>query len=194
MKLLAKILCTGALLVATTPFARADSANQISFAGGEIFNTTTGSVTFLDFNGAAPGNAYTGFATGIFAPFASGAATFSNFNYLSTAVPFTLITSVVSPTLSAVFNVTNFTYDLINGLTVVGNGNYTLNNAGALTTITNGAFTLTTQGAAGSSVTFSDTNTINAVTPEPNSLMLLGTGLVSAAGMLVRRRRANVIA
>ena len=28
-----------------------------------------------------------------------------------------------------------------------------------------------------------------AVTPEPNSLMLLGTGFVSAAGMLMRRRK-----
>ena len=186
MKVIAKFLCIGALLAATTSIAKADPLNQISFAGGDTVNTTTGAVAFYDFNGGAAGNAFTGAATGIFAPFASGAATFHDFNYLTTSVPFTLISDVVSPSLSAIFSVTNFSaVNSAMGLNIVGVGNYLVSNGN---TISNGTFQFTTQNTGGQ-VTFSDTNSV-ALTPEPNSLMLLGTGLVSAAGMLVRRRRA----
>lgn len=37
---------------------------------------------------------------------------------------------------------------------------------------------------------FLQTSSVVTATPEPNSLMLLGTGFVSAAGMLMRRRKA----
>ena len=186
MKFIAKVLCIGALLTAATLIAKADPLNQISFAGNNVIDQTTGSVHFTDANGVASGNAYTGVATGIFAPFGGGAATFHDFNYLSTNVPFTLISDAAAG-LSAIFSVTNLTYvmDPVFGLAIAGSGQYVVSNG---TTIDDGTFLFTTQNSGGN-VTFSDTNSI-AVTPEPNSLMLLGTGLVSAAGMLVRRRRA----
>lgn len=126
MKFLAKILCIGTLLAATAPFAKADSGNQISFNGNDIVNLNTGAVTFTDANGAAAGNAYTGPATGIFTSFVGGAATFHDFNYLSTSVPFVLITDIANG-ISATFTVNSFTYALtsmfgVQGVDVAGSG------------------------------------------------------------------------
>ena len=186
MKAIAKFLCLGVLAAAVVPVAKADSTNTISFAGGDSYNTMTGAVAFSDANGSAPGNAFIINANGVFTPFATGAATFNNFNYLSTAVPFDLINATAG-SLSAIFRVSSFTSMLIGqSLTISGFGSYIVSNG---TTIPNGTFILTTQGdnTGATTVSFSDTNSI---TPEPNSLMLLGTGLVSTAGMLLRRRRA----
>ena len=54
-------------------------------------------------------------------------------------------------------------------------------------TNTAASFTLNTDTAAGTFLEF-DTAPL-AATPEPSSLMLLGSGLVGAAGMVLRRRR-----
>jgi hypothetical protein len=53
------------------------------------------------------------------------------------------------------------------------------------TNFTSGFFSLQ-DGTAGTGAAYQPT----AATPEPSSLMLMGSGLVSAAGMFMRRRRA----
>jgi hypothetical protein len=188
MKLLAKLLTTSAMMLAVAPFAHADADNHISYAGFDTYCTTTtstcaaGSVTFSN-------PVMTGGATGIFAPWNFSATTFNNFNYLNSTTPFTLFSDTNLGFNTLKFIVQTMSYVIgssvgIPTLTVSGTGYYTTNSG----TIANGAFVLTSQGASGSTVTFSDTNT---VTPEPSSLLLLGTGLACAAAVLFQRRRTG---
>ena len=57
---------------------------------------------------------------------------------------------------------------------------------------TSGTFTITNLLSGGTNISFTSAAAV-AATPEPNSLMLLGTGFVSAAGMLMRRRKMMAI-
>lgn len=167
--------------------ALADTTGQISFAGTDTYCSATGSSTCtagsIDFTYMYP--VAPGAATGIFSSFAGSTPTFNNFNYLSTATPFTLLTDTSNgSTLS--FIITSDTYTTMSGLEVTGNGYYTLGTGSTSTRIDSGTFDLTTQGATGSTVTFSDTNTV-AATPEPSSIALLGTGMLGMAGIVKRR-------
>ena len=197
MKHLLKLLSVVAVVALFAPIAKADPMNQISFQGTSTYNTN-GNVTFNAPSSATlgGGNATVGgVSTGIFSSFVASNATpgfkntyvdFMNFNAKS-ASTFELFTATDPSGNILDFFVTSQALTMgTGGPEDIGMGYYTLNGA-RLNLV--GTFDMTTQGAAGTSVTFSDTNS---VTPEPSSLMLLGTGLVSAAGMLVRRRRTVV--
>ena len=168
--------------------ALADTTSQISFAGTDTYCSATGSSTctagainFTYMYPVAPGT-----ATGIFSSFVGSTPTFNSFNYLSTTTPFTLLTDTYDGS-TLTFTITSDTYSSMNsGLEVSGSGFYTLASGSTSTTIDGGNFDLTTQGATGSTVTFSDTNTV-AATPEPSSIALLGTGMLGLAGIVKRR-------
>ena len=178
-----KTLSLGAVVLASASIASATpiaSGSAIVVGGTDSFTST--SIQFTPAIGLVTG-ATSNLSTFVYSPAtlqsfnfaaADGVTVFSSTNYLAQTVTFTInnILSVIPGSTST-------------GPTIAVAGTGTLNETGF--DPTNATFNLTssTDLITGFSIESSST----AVTPEPNSLMLLGTGLVSAAGMLVRRRR-----
>ena len=195
MKSFLKFLILAALMVAVAPLARADSANQISFFGSDTFYNTTGNghtagdVVFSGFAGVG------GVSTGAFSEFQAGNTATRFYDFNANQSSFLLFTTYVTgtggngvPADTVQFYVTSATPTTVAGNELRGGGYYVFTINGVVSYLYGGTFDMTTQGAAGTSVTFSDTNS---VTPEPSSVLLLGTGLACVAFLMVRRRRPS---
>jgi hypothetical protein len=187
MKNLLKFLALGTMLAASTVAAHAGTlSGNLSVTGtyGAITSTLplTSGTTAISFAASSEAtNGGTGsFAspnTTLYSP-VTFASTFT-FSTGGTLFSFTLNGNTATFTVAAnseYYNPTTQSWTFVG--TISGSG----------FTSTGASFTLTPNGPPA----LGDFTGILATAPEPNSLVLLGTGLVSAAGMIVRRRRAIV--
>jgi len=176
-----KLIALGAVLFGAATFASATPINgTISLLGGDSYSST--SVTFTGTASVFPGT-----TSGTLGSFDSLATvTMSNFVF-SPFIPGTQIFKVVENG-----NTLNLNLQSISSVDTSG-GNLTITGIGLLSengfTSTNSNFSLSTQGGTGNNVTFSATAV--APTPEPSTLLLLGTGLLGSATTLYRRRRSS---
>ena len=208
MKSFMTVLALGAVVAASSSLALADT---ISASGGASFNSTT--IQF-DPNFTVDATATTAGTPG---GFFSG---FNSINFTSMPLVYTTPASGYPAGGLFVFSVSNGSYTDSFYVTSAGstlttdknNANYVdLNitgmgyfSGGNMTGDLASDFFISTQGEPGpdgvyvanaATTSFSGTATLTpptSVTPEPNSLILMGTGLLAAAGMLfMRRRNAN---
>jgi hypothetical protein len=209
MKNLSKLAVLGAALAAFGPFASATSfTGSITVQDAPSGDLGSSDSTFFDLSSVFTGTT----ATGVAEPNVPTGST-NLVSYITTPTLYTFTTGAInssgatgvelySGTNSADTQSASFYATSYDALTEDGNGDYDLTAYGYFTDLSgnhtagfdnivfDSGTTNTTADTSNGSV--SEILTATAATPEPSSLLLLGTGLASAAGMMLRKARTVV--
>jgi hypothetical protein len=189
MKSVSKILSVGVLLFASAPLASATPIDVTVDVGGQVSFDTT-SVQFC--SAIATGQTLNGLpiAFGTTVNFVSGPLVYNPGGAISPAFAIATMGPLTYYVTSETFTYSVDTANGFNDLKLMGTGYFS--EAGYDNTPAN--FDLTAQEVIGTTAgtlqgSFSASSTALAAAPEPSSLVLLGTGFLTTAGTILRRRR-----
>ncbi|GAC1416762.1 MAG: hypothetical protein NVSMB62_06770 [Acidobacteriaceae bacterium] len=192
----AKLAALGAVLAVTAPFASAAPllTGEIGFTDSPAGYTMSGGVftlTSVYYGPEAPlpvQPADSAFVPELGYYFLSPVLNLFNTGSPSGTPIFSGTSPVNTPPDTVTFTATSFTTPMVDSasgqITFTIYGSFT--DSLGLIAQTNGYDSVTLNPSTGSTGVLSEN--LFAVTPEPSSLMLLGTGLMSAGGMLLRRK------
>ena len=181
----AKLAALGAVLAASTPLAFATPiTGAVGIGGTDTFNST--SITFNPSTGIILA------ASGTMAPFFFAPVQLASFT-TGSAVGTTVFSTSMATAGALSFTIDNLA-QFTTGVDAQGSPTLLVSGSGLFAETgfdsTEGTFSLSSTSTGATTFQLNGgVPAATAVTPEPNSLLLMGTGLMGAAGMLFSRRR-----